>query len=184
MLAMRVFRGYMVFLVRVSNRIRILVWIVLIICGYIGGLIINEYYSLPCNIVCMIVGLVLLAIIFRAAGVTGRYLAVYGKSDQKKEFGEIDQLVTVGPYSCMRHPMHFFLSLIPIALGLITMNPGYAYIIAPLETILILLMAVIIDEKESIERFGEKYLEYKKRVPAFNLSPRCLWKALSNKPSK
>ncbi len=169
----------------VSNRVRIIVWLILIIGGYLLGLLIDKYVMLPCSpVYCIPVGLILFGVIFRAAGVTGRYLSVYGKSSPDKSFGEIDRLVTVGPYSCMRHPMHLFLSLTPIAIGLTTLNPGLAYIIGPVETILILVMAVKIDEKESIERFGEQYIEYKRRNPAFNLNPKCLWQALSHKPPK
>lgn len=84
----------------------------------------------------------------------------------------------------MRYPIHLFLSLTPIALGLITMNPGLAYIIGPVETLLILLMAITIDEKESIERFGEKYLNYRRIIPAINLNPKCLWLALRYKPPR
>ncbi len=167
----------------VSNKMRVVVWIILILAGYYGGLIVNNYVSLPCSpILCFTLGLILLVIIGRAAGVTGRYLSVYGKSDPSKSFGEIDQLVTIGPYSCMRHPMHFFLSLTPIAVGLLTLNPGYAYIIGPIETVLIILMAITIDEKESIERFGKQYIEYRRKVPAVNLDPKCLWLALTYRP--
>ena len=168
----------------VSNRIRFLVWIIMIAAGYFGGLWINDLLDWSCpSIICIPVGLILLALIIRASSVTGRYLAVYGKKSGKG-FGEIDKLVTVGPYSCMRHPMHFFLSLFPIALGLLLVNPGMSFIIGPVEMILILSMAILIDEKESIERFGEEYLEYKSRVPAFNLHPRCLWLCLAHRPSR
>ncbi len=168
----------------IPNSVRALIWAFMIIGGYLLGLLVNNYLALPClSIPCFTAGIVLLIIIGRAAGVTGRYLRVYGKSSPDKSFGELDKLVTVGPYSCMRHPMHFYLSLTPIAIGLITVNPGYAFIIGPVETIMILLMALLIDEKESLERFGEAYEEYRRRVPAFNPSPKCLWKALSHKPS-
>ncbi len=167
----------------VSNKARFLVWIVLMILGYLGGLWINYLISLPCGPApCITAGIILLVVIGRAAGVTGRYLRVYGKSSPEKSFGELDRLVTIGPYSCMRHPMHFYLSLTPIAIGLLTINPGFAYITGPIETLLILLMAVVIDERESVERFGEAYLEYRRRVPAFNLHPSCLWLALKSKP--
>lgn len=80
--------------------------------------------------------------------------------------------------------MHFFLSLLPISIGLIIGSPTYAFVIGPLETLFILLMAIVVDERESIERFGEKYLEYKRRVRAFNPDPRCLAKALVKRPPK
>ncbi len=50
------------------------------------------------------------------------------------------------------------------------------FIVGPIETLIILIMAAKVDEKESTERFGNKYLEYKKIVPAFNFSISCLKK--------
>lgn len=172
----------------ISNRIRLLVWVLLIGGGIIASLYLDHLMEWSCpRIPCFLAGLVLMGIILRAAAVTGRYLAVYGKIDESKGFGEVDRLVDIGPYSCMRHPMHFFLSLIPISIGLIVGSPTYVLIIGPLETLLILIMAVTLDERESIERFGDKYLEYKeykRRVKAFNLNPRCLAKALGKRPPK
>ncbi len=169
----------------VSNRVRFLVWIILVGGGVAASLYLDRLFGWSCpRIPCIIAGIILLGIILRAAAVTGRYLAVYGKSSSGKGFGEVDRLVTVGPYSCMRHPMHFYLSLLPIAIGLIIGSPTYTLIIGPAETILILVMAVTIDERESIERFGEQYIEYKKKVKAFNLNPKCLAKALAKRPPK
>ncbi len=169
----------------VSNAVRAIVWVILIFGGYLLGLHINNVFGLTCSpILCVLAGAVLFAIIVRAAAVTGRYLRVYGGENPSRKFSRIVRLVDKGPYSCMRHPMHLFPSLTPIAAGLLTANPGFAFIIGPLETILILAMAVFIDEKESIERFGEKYLEYRRKVPAINLNPKCLWKALAKMPSK
>ncbi len=169
----------------VSNRVRFLVWIVLVGGGIGVSLYVDRMLDWSCpRIPCLVVGLVLFGVILRAAAVTGRYLAVYGKSSSGRGFGEVDRLVDVGPYSCMRHPMHFFLSLLPISIGLIIGSPTYAFVIGPLETLFILLMAIVVDERESIERFGEKYLEYKRRVRAFNPDPRCLAKALVKRPPK
>ncbi len=169
---------------RVSNKARIAIWILLLAAGYAGGLAASRLLPLPCNPpFCIAAGLALLSIVMRAAAVTGRYLAVYGKT-RPGGFGEIDRLVTEGPYECMRHPMHLFLSMFPTAIGLLALNPGMAYITGPIEALFILLLAVTVDEKESIERFGEKYLEYRRRTPAINLRPSCLWRALSRRPPK
>lgn len=169
----------------ISNRVRFTIWVLFIGGGLAASLYLDHLFGLSCpRIPCLLAGLALMGVILRAAAVTGRYLAVYGKSGGDKGFGEVDRLVDVGPYSCMRHPMHFFLSLLPVSVGLIAGSPVYAFIIGPLETLIILVMAVVLDERESIERFGEKYLEYRRRVKAFNLDPRCLAKALGRRPSK
>lgn len=168
----------------VSNRVRGLVWALMIVLGYLAGLALNGALGLRCPALpCIALGAVLLVVILRAAAVTGRYLAVYGKT-RGGGFGDLDRLVTEGPYSCMRHPMHLFLSLFPVAVGLLTANPGMALIVGPLEAAAVLVMAVTVDEAESLERFGEAYEEYRRRVPAFNPSPRCLWKALARRPPR
>ena len=122
------------------------------------------------------IGLILLGVTTYVAGVTGKWLATYGKSDPSKPFGEIDRLVKEGPYSCMRHPMHLFLSLMPIEVGLISGSFTMTLIVGPLETLTVLVMALKLDEEESIERFGEEYLRYRSRVPAFSLRPSCIIK--------
>ena len=122
------------------------------------------------------VGSLLLIVTIYVAGVTGKWLAAYGKSDPTKPFGEIDRLVREGPYSCMRHPMHLFLSLMPIEVGLISGSFIMTFIVGPLETLAVLVMALKLDEEESIERFGEEYLRYRNTVPAFNVRPSCIIK--------
>lgn len=169
---------------KIGNCIRALVWVALIACMAICGLLADKAYGLSCpGLPCRLAGFALLLVVLRASAVTGRYLAVYGKSSPGKGFGEVDRLVDKGPYSCMRHPMHFFLSLFPLSIALLLASPG-AVVIALVEAALILVMARVLDEKESIERFGEKYLEYRRRVPAFNPSPRCLYLALARRPPK
>lgn len=136
-----------------------------------------------CPLACRAAGALLLLVVLRAAAVTGRYLAVYGKSSPGRGFGELDRLVTVGPYSCMRHPMHFFLAWLPLGVALLLAEPG-AVALAVAEAVLVLALAVVLDERESLERFGEAYLEYRRRVPAFNPRPRCLAKALGPRPPR
>ena len=168
----------------IPNKARFTIWIIMIITGWILGYYISTWISLPCSNLCIATGIALIAVILRASAVTGRYLAVYGKASSSAGFGEFTKLVREGPYSCMRHPMHLFLSLLPIAVGLVSLNPGMAYITGPILAVLILFMAVKIDEKESIERFGSEYQKYKEEVPAFNLSPACIAKTLLHRPPR
>ena len=163
----------------IPNSVRFAVWALMVGGGAVASkawldtlipVDLNPLISVP-------VGVGLLALIMWAARCTGRWLARYGKAEGAG-FGEISRLVREGPYSCMRHPMHLFLSLFPIAVGLIIVSPSMALVLGPAETVLVLLMAVTLDERESTERFGDEYLEYRKEVPAFNLRPSCLVKAL------
>ena len=168
----------------VGNSIRVAIWAILIVGGYFLGAYITTMLNLECPVlVCLVLGAILLAVTVRASAVTGRYLRVYGGENPNQKFSRVVRLVDKGPHSCMRHPMHQFLSLTPIAIGLLISNPGLAFIIGPLEAAVILAMAVTVDEKESIERFGEAYLEHRRKVPAISLNPKCLWEALAKMPS-
>ncbi len=165
----------------VSMRARIAMWLVFVLAPPLAGrLILDPLLGLRCNpLLCVAAGAALLALAMRGAAVTGRYLAVYGESRR----GVPRRLVTQGPYSCMRHPMHLFLSLVPVSAGLLAASPGGA-LLGAVFAALVLVFAVTLDEAEARERFGEAYEEYRRRVPAFNLDPRCLAKALGPRPPR
>jgi protein-S-isoprenylcysteine O-methyltransferase Ste14 len=169
---------------KIGNSVRAAIWIFILTATLLSGKMLDKRLELQCNhLFCLAIGTAWFAVIVRAAAVTGRYLAVYGKSNCRKRFGEIDRLVKVGPYSCMRHPMHFFLSQLPPALALMIGSLS-GVLVGFVFTGLILYMAVTLDEKESLERFGEDYLNYKREVPAINLHPSCIMKALLKMPKK
>jgi len=153
----------------VSNRVRAAVWVSMLAGGYLASRALDTLLGWGCCTYCIPAGLALLALIGWTSMVTSRYLATYGKSSLKG-FGELDRLVTEGPYSCMRHPMHSMLAFTPIALGLVTASPSYVLLVGPALYALIMVLAVRVDEAESVERFGEDYLRYREVVPAINLS--------------
>jgi protein-S-isoprenylcysteine O-methyltransferase Ste14 len=167
----------------VSNRLRGTIWIAMTVIVLLCSLVSKPIGA--CNPMwCRLFGAVLLALSMRGAAVTGRYLAVYGSPARRgRGPGEPTRLVREGPYSCMRHPMHLFLSLFPLSLGLLA-STSCSIIVGVAEAVLVLVLAVTIDEKESIARFGKEYIEYRKKVPAFSLRPRCLLKALGRRPPK
>ena len=170
---------------RVPNCVRMLVWIAMIVLVVAASrLDAGLGLRLPGpRLLYRAAGLLLLLVVLRGAAVTGRYLAVYGRSGPHVPRGEPDQLVTVGPYSCMRHPMHLFLSLFPVSVALLLASPA-SLLVAAAEAAMVLVLAVTVDERESLSRFGEEYRRYRERVPAFNPSPRCLWLGLARRPPK
>jgi len=169
---------------RIGNRVRAAVWVAMV-AAVVAGSRLDGALGLGCGhvLACRAAGAALLALVLRGAAVTGRYLAVYGRSSCRLPRGEVDRLVTVGPYSCMRHPMHFFLSLFPVSVGLLLASPG-AVLVAAAEAVMVLALAVLLDERDAASRFGEAYLEYRRRVPAFNPSPGCLARALARRPPR
>lgn len=75
----------------------------------------------------------------------------------------IHHIVTKGVYSIVRHPM--YAGDIVLAWGIAVAYPLTALWISALWTTVIMLVWAHIEEQILIKRFGEEYLEYKKRVP-------------------
>jgi protein-S-isoprenylcysteine O-methyltransferase Ste14 len=90
-------------------------------------------------------------------------LGLFLYSELKKQgVGDPDKLVTKGIYSKIRHPMYF---------GLILLHIGFPFIaksfIACLSTILwagIIAVWTHFEEKNLERRFGQRYIDYKKRT--------------------
>ena len=165
----------------ISNRVRGIAWLLMILvaiaCGFLGP---SPGHGLAVRLA----GAVLLLLSLRGAAVTGRYLAVYGNPVKRgRGPGEPTRLVREGPYSCMRHPMHLFLSLFPLSVGLLAAT-WCSILLGLAEMTAVLVLAVVLDEKESLARFGKEYEKYRREVPAFSLSPHCLAKALGPRPPK
>jgi protein-S-isoprenylcysteine O-methyltransferase Ste14 len=74
-------------------------------------------------------------------------------------------LVTTGPYAIVRHPIYLAAFVFLAALALVAAN---LFILLPTLGLLALLYASV-DEEEAIliDRFGDEYGEYMKRIPRF-----------------
>lgn len=81
-------------------------------------------------------------------------------------FPEEGRIVDSNIYSVLRHPVYAAVIRIIIGLGLLNGNANaLAFILlAPLG---LFGWIRLVEEKELIERFGQSYLDYRKRVPAF-----------------
>ncbi len=76
-------------------------------------------------------------------------------------------------YSVLRHPTYF--GVILIALGGLFIRFSFYSIISFLSVLLGLYIHILfVEEKELIERFGNGFLEYRKKVPALLLNPRSI----------
>ncbi|MFA3783669.1 isoprenylcysteine carboxylmethyltransferase family protein [Melioribacteraceae bacterium 4301-Me] len=87
-----------------------------------------------------------------------RYL---NKEYNAEELDEIQRFNTKGAYKYMRHPIYFFsilfLSLRP------TMD--LFYLVMLICIIIYFYVGSIFEEKKLVEKFGDEYIEYQKRVP-------------------
>ena len=92
------------------------------------------------------------------------------KSRKKGQIGEStgkEGLVESGAYSFVRHPE--FLGHILIIFALVIISQHWISLVIGAILVVLLCFAMIEEEQRNIEKFGEAYKEYMKRVPRINL---------------
>lgn len=82
-------------------------------------------------------------------------------------FNPPPKLITTGLYAFVRNPMLLGLFLLMLGLGVLFGSLSLIFIFTPLFILLNVLYLKAIEEKEMEKKFGEEYLEYKKKVPMF-----------------
>ena len=156
--------------------IRLFLWFLMIIGGAVYALIKDWNTAIFSNIIFHIIsallGIVILKLAFNAAGNGGRELAK-GRVGNIPRM-ETNRLVTTGLFSCMRHPMLFGLTLLPLGWGLLLGSPTFIMFIAPLEMLFIIVMVVIFEEMEVKSKFKEAYEKYRQEVPMVSFRWKCL----------
>ncbi|HGY10095.1 MAG TPA: isoprenylcysteine carboxylmethyltransferase family protein [Oceanithermus profundus] len=163
-------------------------WLVFLLGGSILGIWLDLrlwpawWGSLAWHLISALLGLGLFRLVVRISRVTGRWLARCGRAGDLPRM-ETNRLVVVGPYACMRHPMHLGLMLFPLAFALVLGSPAFVLILAPLEALVIVGLVFAVEEREARIKFGGDYAAYASRVPPFNLSPDCLRRLLTEPPA-
>jgi len=156
--------------------IRLLLWFVMIVGGTVYALIRDWntplFSSIPFHSVCALFGIVILKLAFNAAGNGGRELTK-GRVGNIPRM-ETNRLVTTGIYGCMRHPMLFGLTLLPMGWALLIGSPTFITWIAPLEMLFIVVMVIIFEEMEVKKKFDKAYESYAKEVPMVSFKAKCL----------
>lgn len=117
-------------------------------------------------------GILILGLAFRAAANGGRELTKGRVGDIPRM--ETNRLVTTGIYSCMRHPMLFGLTLLPLGWALLLGSPTFIIVIAPLEMLFIVIMVIVFEEMEVRRKFSKEYERYAENVPMVSFERRCL----------
>jgi protein-S-isoprenylcysteine O-methyltransferase Ste14 len=77
------------------------------------------------------------------------------------------ELITTGPYSWVRNPMVTGVFGVLFGLGLMLHSIGIALIWTPAYVLMHWIELTRVEEPELARRFGDAYLDYKKRVPMF-----------------
>ena len=75
------------------------------------------------------------------------------------------KLITTGLYAHVRNPMITGLFLLMFGMGILFGSLSLIVIFTPLFILLNVLYVKAVEEKEMEKKFGQEYLEYKKKVP-------------------
>jgi len=160
----------------VSVVVRIALWVFLLLGGAIYGVSKDIdtplWHSYIFHAVTLVLGYFVLVFAFRSAANGGRELKKGRVGDIPRL--ETNHLVTTGIYSCMRHPMLFGLTLLPLGVALITGSLTFITVIAPFEMIFIIFMVVVFEEWEVRKKFADEYKEYAKNTPMVSFNKECL----------
>lgn len=166
-----------------SVLIRLLLWFVMLIGGAIYAVAKDWnavlFHSVWFHLFSSGAGVILLILAFRAAANGGRELTK-GRVGNIPRM-ETNRLVTTGLYNCMRHPMLFGLTLLPLGWGLLLGSPTFIIVVAPLEMLFIIVMVIIFEEMEVHHKFGKAYETYKQTVSMVSFDLKCLKKLFQGK---
>ncbi len=162
----------------VSVVVRVLLWFFMLFGGAWYSFvqdISNPYFnSISFHLLSALLGAVLTILAFRASANGGKELTKGRVGDIPRL--ETNRLVTMGIYNCMRHPMLFGLTLLPLGWALLLGMPTFITKIAPLEMIFIIIMVVIFEEREVRGKFAKEYQIYSTKVPMVSFDWECLKK--------
>ncbi|MFB3886839.1 MAG: isoprenylcysteine carboxylmethyltransferase family protein [Thermodesulfobacteriota bacterium] len=84
-------------------------------------------------------------------------------------FNPPTRLVTAGPYAYSRNPMTVGIVMLLLGLGVLLGSTSLIFVFTPLFVSLNVLELRVMEEPELEKRFGNEYLEYKRKVPRFFL---------------
>ena len=123
-------------------------------------------------IISRIAGISLLFYALFLTSTGGRSLARFGHLAEHETYWP-DKFTEFGIFKCMRHPMHLGLAIFPLAValtsGLVLTIWGAGWGVAGA-----LWFVLQIEEKDTIEKFGQTYSDYMQRVPPFSLKLSCI----------
>ncbi len=145
-------------------------WLLVLICEWFSPRIIhNTFFSsflIVLGVVLVFYGLLLNA-------VAGKTLKKFAHFDVKKGIRKSDMVVDFGIYSCMRHPALFGNIFFVVGLSMLSgklIVVMFAGWLAASDLYFIL----AVEERETLERFGEEYCKFLAERKPFSFSISCL----------
>ena len=155
---------------------KVLFWVIVYIGILLVGLISDWHIEGICKYILAIVGIFIASYAFALSSIAGRTLKRYAHQEPKSGFVP-DKFTSFGIYSCMRHPMHLGIGLLPLGLALIFGN--IAAIMASGWVLAAAFWFVLaIEEPETMALYKDSYIDYMQKVPAFTFSLKCIERGL------
>ena len=108
--------------------------------------------------------------------IAGRTLRLYGHRVKTKKFSLPDKFVDIGIYSCMRHPGQFGNIILLVSVTMLS-SKICAVLFGGWLAFLGVLFILSVEEREAVEKFGEKYCEYIKKIKPFSFDFICIKKS-------
>lgn len=141
--------------------------------GWLDGVLgFQKFPPFPVN---LLVGIAVLLFGLLMGIKSTRLLFFFGKGLPWGEVDKRDQskaLVTTGLYALCRNPMTLGYTLLPLGMGIMFQSPTMELIV-PAAVLLVTASIIKLREEPRLEsRFGEEYLEYKRRTPFLIPRPR------------
>ncbi|WP_456367754.1 methyltransferase family protein [Thermococcus sp.] len=141
-------------------------WVAITLVGIYTEKLPFKWITIPLGLFLMGYGLLLNAI-------AGKTLKKYGHFDIRRGIRKPEKLVTVGIYSCMRHPAQFGSIFFGWGLALLT-SSIYALLLAGWYSFSALYFILAVEERETLRTFGDDYCKFLRDRPPFNPSIECL----------
>ncbi len=156
---------------KLAMKLKALFWLIVYVFIFSTYFIWDKKLSDGIGQVSFIVGVFLFFYSLALSAIAGRTLKRF--AHKKKDEFIPDRFVDNGIYSCMRHPMHLGIGLLPLSFALISGN--LAMILASGWGIGAAFWFVLaIEEPETLRKYKDDYIEYLQKTPAFSLSLKCL----------
>ena len=140
---------------------------------------VDRWLSLP-NFSLLWLRLGLSIFFFHVGGLTGAssLIRFFRSGGTPVPFYPPPRLITDGPYAYIRNPMFLSGFFILLGLGVLLRSLSLTFIFTPFLIVLCVFYVKAVEEKEMEKKFGQDYLEYKKRVPMFIPRPEAVRDAL------
>ena len=128
------------------------------------------HYEIELGTPFLVFGILLIAAAVALHGWTAKLIgikATIGYTELKPDISsEKRSLITSGPFSIVRHPSYWAHTAIMTGIFLITGIVAVG-IIALIDVAITYFVTTKLEDQELVERFGNQYREYQKRVPKF-----------------